>query len=382
MLFPPHTLREYALLADGERGALVGPRGDIAFMCAPRWHDDAVFSALLGGGGCYAVTPLDPRFVWGGYYEPDTLIWRGRLVTTDAVVESREALAFPGETGRLVLLRRVEGHWGQTRVRVALECRAGFGEQPMTVRRHGDVWEGSTGALRLRWSGAAEARLEDGELVLDLTVSAGRHHDLVLELSDAALPDEVPDPDRVWAATERAWAGAVPRLDGSAAPGDARHSYAVLRGLTSSTGAMVAAATTALPERAEQGRNYDYRYAWIRDQCFAGQAAAVVGGHDLLDAAVRFVTERVHDDGARLLPAYTVTGERVPDERRLTLPGYPGAPTQVGNHAGEQFQLDAFGESLLLLASADRAGRLDADGWRAVETLVDAIEKRGDEPDG
>ncbi|GAA1977179.1 glycoside hydrolase family 15 protein [Nocardioides panacihumi] len=382
MLFPPHTLSEYALLADGERGALVGPRGDIAFMCAPRWHDDAVFSALLGGRGCYAVTPLDPRYVWGGYYEPDTLIWRSRWVTTDSVVESRDALAFPGGTGRLVLLRRVEAQWGEARVRVALECRAGFGEQPMNLRRHGDVWEGRTGSLRLRWSGAADARLEDGELVLDVTVSEGRHHDLVLELSEAALAADVPDADRAWAATERAWAGAVPRLGGSAAPGDARHSYAVLRGLTSSTGAMVAAATTALPERAEQGRNYDYRYAWIRDQCFAGQAAAVVGGHDLLDAAVRFVTERVHEDGARLLPAYTVTGERVPDERRLTLPGYPGAPTQVGNHAGEQFQLDAFGESLLLLASADRAGRLDADGWRAVETLVDAIEKRGDEPDG
>jgi hypothetical protein len=41
---PPHVLREYALLADGERGALIGPRGDIAWMCAPRWHDDAVFS--------------------------------------------------------------------------------------------------------------------------------------------------------------------------------------------------------------------------------------------------------------------------------------------------------------------------------------------------
>ena len=62
--FPPHVLREYALIADGERGALVGPRGDIAWMCAPRWDSDAVFSALLGGAGRYAVTPADPWFVW------------------------------------------------------------------------------------------------------------------------------------------------------------------------------------------------------------------------------------------------------------------------------------------------------------------------------
>ena len=51
----PHVLREYALLADGERGALVGPHGELAWMCFPRWHDDAAFAALIGGGGTYAV---------------------------------------------------------------------------------------------------------------------------------------------------------------------------------------------------------------------------------------------------------------------------------------------------------------------------------------
>ena len=56
-LYPPHALRDYALIADGERGALVGPRGDIVWMCAPRWDSDAVFSSLIGGEGMYAVTP-------------------------------------------------------------------------------------------------------------------------------------------------------------------------------------------------------------------------------------------------------------------------------------------------------------------------------------
>ena len=71
---------------------------------------------------------------------------------------------------------------------------------------------------------------------------------------------------------------------------------------------MAAAVTMSLPERAEAGRNYDYRYAWIRDQCFAGQAAGEVpGGEELLDAAVRFVTERLLADG----PAQA----RLPDRR-------------------------------------------------------------------
>ncbi|MGH3554405.1 MAG: trehalase-like domain-containing protein, partial [Mycobacterium sp.] len=71
-------LREYALLADGERGVLVGPRGDFVWMCVPHWDSEAAFSALLGGPGAYAVTPSDARFVWGGQYERRSLIWRSR----------------------------------------------------------------------------------------------------------------------------------------------------------------------------------------------------------------------------------------------------------------------------------------------------------------
>ncbi len=63
----PHVLREYALLADGYRGALVGPAGNIGWLCAPGWDSAAVFSGLLGGDGCFTVTPANPRFVWGGY---------------------------------------------------------------------------------------------------------------------------------------------------------------------------------------------------------------------------------------------------------------------------------------------------------------------------
>ncbi|GHJ04683.1 hypothetical protein TPA0906_65480 [Streptomyces olivaceus] len=66
---PPWALREYAVLADGERGAVLDPRGRIVWLCAPRWHDDAVFSALVGGAGHFAVEPADPWHVWGGSYD-------------------------------------------------------------------------------------------------------------------------------------------------------------------------------------------------------------------------------------------------------------------------------------------------------------------------
>ncbi len=384
--FPPHVLREYALLADGERGALVGPRGDVVWMCAPRWDNDAVFSSLIGGHGVYAVCPVG-RFVWGGSYEDGSLIWRSRWITETGIIECREALAFPGEPGRIVLLRRIIATQGEARVKVTLDPRAGFGKHRMTHLSSDDgVWTGKTGQLRLRWCGAEQARpgaeeSADHVLAMELTVPAGGHHDLVLELSDRALPGNPPDPDQAWVATQQTWDDALPRLDETLARSDARHSYAVLRGLTSSGGGMVAAATMSLPERAEQGRNYDYRYVWIRDQCFTGQAIAAAGPYPLLDDAVSFVAERLLSDGPQLKPAYTTTGGPVPSQWSLNLPGYPGGHDIGGNHVNAQFQLDALGEALLLLAAAARHDHLDADGWRAAEAAASAIAQRWTDPE-
>ena len=384
--FPLHVLSEYALLADGERGVLVGPRGDFVRMCAPRWDSDAVFSALIGGPGVYAVTPAQRSFVWGGYYEPDTLIWRSRWVTTAQQIECREALAMPGDPHTAVALRRIVAIDGETQVRVFLDPRAGFGQHKTShVTRTGDdggVWAARCGPLQLRWSGAATAaRRSGGGLEAVITVPDGGHHDLVLEISDHPLDDKPADPDAAWEATSAAWEDAVPKLTGTIADRDARHAYAVMRGLTSSAGGMVAAATMGLPERAEEGRNYDYRYAWIRDQCFSGQAIAAAGAYPLLDTAVGFVTERVLADGPRLKPAYTVSGGGVPGERELHLPGYPGGSDTVGNWVNRQFQLDAFGEALLLLAAAAGHDRLDREHWRAAEVAVAAIGERGGDSD-
>ena len=414
--YPPHVLREYALLADGERGALVGPRGDIAWMCAPRWHDDAVFAALLGVESVYSVTPTD-RYVWGGRYEDGTLIWHSRWVTVTGIVECRDALAFPGNPDRAVILRRIMAVAGPSRVRVLLAPRAEFGRFGLSGLTHEDgVWSGRCGPLHVRWSGAADATNADartastksrgsksrgsksggsrsagaesastrsgrGQLALEIALAQGEHHDLVLELSRTRFDDAPPEPHVAWESTEHAWHAAVPPMDLTVAADDARQSYAVLRGMTSASGAMVAAATMSLPERADEGRNYDYRYAWIRDQCYAGQAVAACGPLPLLDSAVRFVSDRVLADGPDLAPAYTVTGESVPDERALDLPGYPGGRSTVGNWVNRQFQLDNFGEVLLLLAAAARRDRLELDHWRAAEVVVAALQTRWREPD-
>jgi alpha,alpha-trehalase len=377
----PRVLREYALIADGERGALIAPDGSVAWLCAPGWNSPAAFSGLLGGAGRYTVTPADPWHVWGGHYEAGTLIWRSRWVS-DWRTECREALAMPADPHRAVLLRRIEALDGPARVSVFLDLRGAFGRGRMThLERHGDVWTGRSGSLRFRWTGAGKARPADGGLALTVRLGEGEKHDLVLEIDDREFTDGAPDADMLWVGTEESWSQVVPDCGDLIAVADARHAYAVLRGLTSASGAMVAAATMSLPERLEAGRNYDYRYAWIRDQCYAGLAIAAHGPHPMLAGAVRFVGMRLLADGPEMMPGYTVSGQPIGDERPLRLRGFPGGTARAGNWVRGQLQLDAFGEALSLFAAAARHDMLGDEEWRAAAVAADAIEKRWQEPD-
>ena len=144
---------------------------------------------------------------------------------------------------------------------------------------------------------------------------------------------------------------------------------------------MVAAPTLGLPERAEAGRNYDYRYVWLRDQAYAGLAVAVNDPHPLLDDAIAFATQRLLEHGPDIAPAYTVDGDPLPSESDLSLPGYPGGKDVVGNWVNGQFQLDTIGELLSLFAAGLRHGHLDTDGYRALIIAVDTIEKKWTKPD-
>ena len=293
----------------------------------------------------------------------------------------------PGDPHTAVALRRILAIDGDTQVRVFLDPRAGFGRHQATRISHGGsaggVWTARCGPLYLRWSGADDGdAAAGGGLQTVITVPAGGHHDLVLEISDRRLERRTcrtrPRPGK---GPARPGTRRCPKLSGTIADRDARHAYAVMRGLTSSAGGMVAAATMSLPERAEEGRNYDYRYAWIRDQCFSGQAVAAAGPLPAAGQRGRVRHRADLADGPQLKPAYTVGGGPVPDERRLHLPGYPGGSDKVGNWVNQQFQLDAFGEALLLLAAAAGHDRLDREHWRAAEAAVAAIKERGGEPD-
>ncbi|WP_323097439.1 glycoside hydrolase family 15 protein [Intrasporangium sp. YIM S08009] len=379
---PFHVLREYSFVADGHRGALIGPRGDVVWMCVPRWDSPATFASLVGGRGGYTVTPVEP-YVWGGTYEPGSLVWRSHWVTNDTTVECREALAAPADPHRAVLLRRIEMPDSDgARVAVSLDLRGDFGSTPADARRDdAGRWVLDCGDLRARWSGLPEAsRGDDGVLRAELYLAAGEHRDLVLEVSDRPLGPPVEAPD-AWRATERWWSEQVPAFEDVVGRRDARMAYAVLRGLTTSGGGMVAAPTLGLPERAEAGRNFDYRYVWLRDQAYAGLAVSVHEPLPLLPELVDVTTARILEHGHDLAPAYSVTGALPPEESTLDLPAYPGGADVVGNWVRGQFQLDTPGELLQLYASAARHDLLTAEDATAAETLVDVIAARWTQPD-
>lgn len=231
---PPHTL--CATTPSSPTGS-AGSWWDLAGStpgCAFRGGTTTPFSALIGGESVYSICPRE-RFVWGGYYEPGTLIWRSRWTTESGVVECREALVAPADACRAVIVRRVEALEGEASLQVVLRPGSGFDRYGLSRLRKRDdgCWTAHLGEERLRWQGGgrAEPEQEAGEpkaLRLEIALEAGESHDFVLSIERPHGEEELPTPDALWRKTEEWWREQVPPLAGTAAPRDARHAYAVM----------------------------------------------------------------------------------------------------------------------------------------------------------
>jgi GH15 family glucan-1,4-alpha-glucosidase len=391
-------IESYALLADCHGAALVGRDGAIDWCCMPRFDAGALFARLLDEDAGYCTVEIVGGEVGERRYLDDTLVLETTLRGDAGEAHLLDLMPFedplaPAREHR-ALLRIVEGVRGSVTFRLRVAPRFDYGEVTPWLRHQGrgvfSAIGGDDGLLCACDGGLAPDG--EGALLAEATVRGGERVRLLLafrrpEELDAG-PHDPPDPAALDAALDatvsgwREWS-ARDRI------GDAgmRRSAIVLKALTyAPTGAMVAAPTTSLPETLEgdEHRTWDYRYAWIRDAVLATHSLTELGYDEEANAFRRFVERSAAGSAADLRVFYGVGGERRLGEQRLAhLRGYRGCgPVRIGNAAGPQLQLDAYGHLLQQSWNWTELGHPpDDDYWRFLLDLVDAAAERWREPD-
>jgi GH15 family glucan-1,4-alpha-glucosidase len=380
-------LEDLGLVGDGSTAALVGPDGCVPWLCLPHFDSPPVFCALLdhARGGHFTVAPeglVEARQRW----EPDTAVLVTEMRTATGTVRLTDALALragvdladdaPAARGEFVRSAVVVS--GEVRLRVDVEPRGGaetralFSGLELRPLRHPGL------RLHLRSNrpldglhGTHELRQGDR---LDLVLSWGRfhrHHRF--------------DPDATLTGTIEAWRRWMDRFSYEG-PEEALVRRAAITLKTCDDwagGSLVAAPTSSLPAPIGGVRNWDYRYAWIRDAAFAVFALRRIGFGGEADAFLGWVLDAFEYSGKPRI-MYTVEGRTVPDEVvDHELEGYRrSAPVRWGNGATGQRQHDVHGE---ILDCADQwllaGGEIQPALWRSLAALADLAAEAWREPD-
>ncbi|MFE2071587.1 glycoside hydrolase family 15 protein [Streptomyces misionensis] len=380
-------LEDLGLIGDGSTAALVGLDGSIPWMCLPRFDSDPLFCGLLdhARGGHFTVAPED-LVEARQHYRPDTGVLVTELRSPTGVVRLTDALALRSgadltedmPAGRAELVRSAVVLSGHVRLGVRLEPRGGGQAHALfsglEVRPH------RRPGLRLHLrsnrplTGLHSTHdLRQGDR-LDLVLSWGRFHRHHRFDSDAMLKS-----------TADAWHRWMRRCDyaGPQAPLVRRAALTLKMCDDWASGSLVAAPTSSLPAPIGGIRNWDYRYAWIRDAAYAVFALRRIGFDGEADSFLGWVLDAFeHSRQPRIM--YTVEGDTVPDEvEDGELAGYRGsAPVRWGNGAADQRQHDVYGE---ILDCADQwllaGGEIQPALWAGLAGLADTAEGAWRQPD-
>ena len=357
-------IAEYALLSDCHSAALVHRSGSVDWLCFPRFDSPSVFARLLDDrAGHWSISIAGARAVRRRYLD-STLVLRTELETASGRLTLTDALAVgPNERGHELgarsphaLLRRARCTAGTVGLTLELAPRPGYGVvlPKLRVVSGGVLATGGGSALLL--SSGLRFTTGDGVAKAGLTLRAGQTSAFALQyLPDGPgvrwTPEEIEHRLAETVTAWRSWSGMHQRYDGPWRE-LVYLSGKVLRGLTyQPTGAMVAAATTSLPETVGGERNWDYRYAWIRDTSLTLEALWVAACPDEARQFFNFLAgaalPQLRQEG-RLQVMFGVNAERDLTERTLPhLRGWRGSrPVRVGNGAWHQLQLDVYGELL------------------------------------
>ncbi|MFV2100848.1 glycoside hydrolase family 15 protein [Micromonospora sp. LOL_024] len=354
---------EHGFLADGLSAVLVDRAGSVNWWCPLRFDGPSVFARLLDDdAGHWSIQPEGPFTTERSYVE-GTLVLRtvfttrhGRVALTDALALESGARGHDiGMRSPHVLARLVEGLSGEVPIRLHYRPRFEYGRVTAYLDDHDGIIDASVGADRLSLRGDVPLRCQQGDATASFTVRAGETCRFTLAHAPTydSGPPSLPDANQVITnavAGWQSWAELHRQQYGGLFGEQVRHSAIVLQGMTyQPSGAIIAAATTSVPEQPGADRNYDYRFVWLRDFSLTLQALWRAACPDEVDrhfAWVANATGRVGDAPVPIM--YGVQGERDLTEHHLDhLTGYAHSqPVTVGNDAWKQRQSDVLGEVL------------------------------------
>ncbi len=392
----PRLIADHGFLSNGRGAALVHRDGTIDWLCLPRFDSEPCFAALLGDGrnGAWWMAPDTDVVGRARRYVGATLVLEtlfetaaGSVTVTDFMPTQAD-----GDAGGPTIMRVVEGRRGRVPMRTRLALRFDSGRvHPLIRARHDDAAGGAREAVAIAGAdGVAlwfDAPIEhrDRGFECRFSVAAGERRCFAMTwFSSHADAPGAPDPDACLEATRTHWTtwAARSRLGEAVDPLVAR-SLLVLKGLIHTpTGGIVAAATASLPETPDGGRNWDYRFCWLRDATFTLLAFLHAGHADEARAWIAWLRRAIAGDPIDVRPFYTVEGARhLPEWEADWLPGFGGArPVRFGNGAVGQCQLDIYGEVLDAVFIAERNGLSD-DGDVVIRLLATRLESLWRGPD-
>ena len=377
----PLKIEDYAMIGDCQTAALVGRDGSIDWLCWPRFDSGSIFARLLGDeeNGRWAMAPTDAAARITRSYRKNTLVLETHYETKDGAAVVIDFM--PDARPACLLIRIVRGLRGSMAFRTELLMRPNYGVAIPWIERHKD---GSLravvgpDALILRTN--IELHPDTRRHCAEFSVHAGETVDFVMgyHLSFQKPPEPV-DAAKMLSHTVERWHHWTRHFERETEyAGLVLRSLITLRGLIyEPSGAIVAAPTTSLPEELGGGRNWDYRYCWLRDATFT-LLALMNGGY--IDEARNWRTwllRAIGGDPSQIQIMYGIGGEqRVPEIELPELAGYENSkPVRVGNAAAGQLQIDIYGEILDALYQARKHGLTkDDDDWTVQIQLLKHLE--------
>jgi GH15 family glucan-1,4-alpha-glucosidase len=384
----PLRIEDYGFIGDTQSAALVGRNGAVDWLCLPRFDSPSCFSALLGNEthGRWLVAPSGKASAVTRRYRAGTLVLETDFETPEGSIRVVDFMPRRGK-GPPRLMRIVEGLSGRVPMRSELALRPDYASIVPWIESVPDGAIATAGQDAFYLTTTLTLEVGDGMIRSDFVVPEGARERLTLSwhLSYEEAPP-VEDADSALARTAAWWQDWSGRCTYNGAYRDAvLTSLIVLKAMTfETTGAVIAAPTTSLPEEIGGVRNWDYRYCWLRDSALALEALLVAGyteeALEFRDYLLRIGT----GDPRTIQIMYGIDGQRRLTEFELeALPGYEDStPVRVGNAASEQFQLDVYGEVMGVgFLGSTVTGRVEERLWPRWRAVVDHVEKIWREPD-